>query len=91
MKLLTITAIATAALLLALAPVVSTIYGEAYPGDGAKRAALDACALADPGFNRLNAGERARCYARVLQTPPADSPQAPRREEIAESGFEPKV
>jgi hypothetical protein len=91
MKFLTVTAVVTAALLLALAPVVSAVYGEAYPSDGTQRAALNACAAADPGFNRLNAGARARCYARLLQAPAAPAPLLPRREEIAESGFAPKV
>ena len=91
MKFLTITAVVIAALLLALAPVVSAVYGETYPGDGTQRAALNACAAADPGFNRLNAGERAWCYARLLRAPPAPAPLLPRREEIVQRGFAPKV
>ena len=91
MRFLTVTAVVTAALLLALAPVVSAVYGEAYPSDGIQRAALNACVAADPRFNRLNAGARARCYARLLQAPPAPAPLLPRRQEIAESSFAPKV
>lgn len=91
MRFLTITAVVTGALLLALAPVISAVYGEAYPSDRTQRAALNACATADPAFNRLNAGARARCYARLLEAPPAPAPSLPRREEIAESNFAPKV
>ncbi len=89
MKFLAIAAILAAASTLALAPAASMIYAEAYPADGMKRAALDACAAADPLFNRLSAAERAYCYERFLQPPPpADSPLPPRREQIVDRGFE---
>lgn len=84
-KFLSIAAIMTMAMIVALAPAASTIYAEAYPLDGVKRAALDTCA-ADPGFDRLQAGERARCYARLLQVPAMDSPLPPRRLDIADTG-----
>jgi len=67
---------------LALTPAISTIYREAFPAEPVKRAALAACAQADPGFHRLIAGDRARCYARQLQLPPPPDP-VPRSEEIA--------
>ena len=87
MKALSIAAIVTAALVLALAPAIGMIYGEAYPDDGNKRAALTACGLADSGFSRLRAEDRARCYARFLQTPPADRPRVPRHEQIVDLGL----
>ena len=84
MKFLAIAAIMAAALTLALAPAASMIYAEAYPTDGTKRAALDACAGADPLFNRLSAAERAYCYARFLQPPPpADSDSDPKHDSAA--------
>jgi len=84
MKGLSIAAFLIAAILLALAPAASTIYRDAYPVEAAKRAALAACGRDDPGFSRLLAGERARCYARLLQPAPEDSPVVPRREQVAE-------
>jgi len=85
-KFLSIGAIAATGLVLALAPAASTIYGEAFPQDNAKRAALAACASADPGFSRLTAADRAACYVRLLHPPQVDSPLPPRRQELADSG-----
>jgi hypothetical protein len=84
MKGLSIAGFIVAAILLALAPAASTIYREAYPDEAEKRAALAACAQDDPGFNRLFAGERARCYARVLQRPPSPTAPVPRSVELAD-------
>jgi hypothetical protein len=82
MKGLAIAASLLGSVALALAPAISTICREAFPGEPGKRAALAACAQADPGFHRLIAGDRARCYARHLQAPPPPDP-VPRSEEIA--------
>jgi hypothetical protein len=76
-----------AAILLALAPAAGTIYCEAYPAETAKRSALAVCARNEPGFNRLFAGERARCYTRLLQAPPGDAPLVPRREQVAQAAW----
>jgi len=85
MKGLSIAAALLVSVALALAPTISTVYREAFPAEPTKRAALAACAQADPGFNRLIAGERAKCYARQLQAPPPLDP-VPRRDDIAASG-----
>ena len=82
MKGLAIAASLLGSVVLAFTPAISTIYREAFPDEPTKLAALAACAQADPGFHRLIAGERAKCYAHQLQTPPAPVP-VPRREEIA--------
>jgi len=58
-----------ASVALALVPAASAVYREAYPSEPAKRAALAACARSDPGFDRLFAADRAKCYARQLQSP----------------------
>ena len=82
MKGLAIAASLLGSVVLALTPAISTIYREAFPAEPDKRAALAACAQEDPGFHRLIAGERARCYARQLQAPAAPVP-VPRSHEIA--------
>jgi hypothetical protein len=82
MKGFAITASLLGSAALALAPAISTICREAFPAEPAKRAALAACAQEDPGFHRLIAGDRARCYARQLQAPAPPDP-VPRSEEIA--------
>jgi hypothetical protein len=85
MKGFSVAACLLASVALALAPAVSTIYRQAFPAEPVKRAALAACAQADPGFHRLIAGQRAKCYARQLQAqPPLD--MVPRSEEIVDSG-----
>ena len=45
---------------------VTNFYAEIYPTDPLKREALERCIQDDHNFNRLAAGERAGCYARVL-------------------------
>jgi hypothetical protein len=83
MKGLSIAGFVVAAILLALAPSLTMIYREAYPAELAKREALAACARGEPGFNRLLAEERARCYAGLPQAPPEVAPIVPRQEQIA--------
>jgi hypothetical protein len=90
MKGLSIAAVLFASVALALAPTVSTVYREAFPAEPAKRAALAACAQVDPGFHRLIAGERAKCYARQLQGPTPPAP-VPRRGDIAAAGARGKL
>jgi hypothetical protein len=85
MKGIAIAAVLLVSVTLAMTPTVSTIYREAFPTEPTKRAALAACAQADPGFRRLIAEQRAQCYARQLQTPPPPDP-VPRRDDIATSG-----
>jgi len=68
---------------LALTPAVSTICREAFPAEPVKRAALAACAQTDPGFHRLMAEDRAKCYARQLQAAPQPDP-VPRSLEIVD-------
>jgi hypothetical protein len=84
MKALSLGACLVGAVLLALTPAASTIYREAYPLEAVKRAALAVCAEVDPSFDRLIAGQRAKCYARQLQAPEMPQP-APRRIELADS------
>jgi hypothetical protein len=84
MKGLFIAGLVAAAIMLALAPALTTIYREAYPADALRREALATCAHDERGFNRLFAGERARCYARILRAPPADAPPVPRRVQVAQ-------
>lgn len=86
MKGLSIAAVLLASIALALTPTVNAIYGEAFPAEPARRAALAACAVADPGFHRLIAEERALCYAQQLQAPEMPLP-VPRAMEIATSRF----
>ena len=86
MKGLSIAAILLASVALPLAPAVTTIYREAFPAEPAKRAALAACAQADPGFRRLIAEQRAQCYVRQLQAPEMPLP-VPQTLEIATSRF----
>jgi hypothetical protein len=85
MKCLSVASLLLASVALALAPAITTIYREAFPSELVKRAALTACAQADSGFDRLIAVERAKCYARQLQTVPAPEP-VPRSQEIVDSG-----
>jgi hypothetical protein len=42
-----------------------------YPGDPAKRQALDLCFMQNHRFNRLDAAERDACYQRTLMRPTA--------------------
>lgn len=86
MKVLAIAAIVTAAFLVALAPAIGAIYGDAYPGDSKKRAALAACSASEAGFSRLLAEDRAQCYARFLAAPPTEPARVPRREQVAGLG-----
>jgi hypothetical protein len=85
MKSWSIAGLVLAAILLALAPAAGMIYCEAYPAETVKRSALAICARDEPSFNRLFAGERARCYARLLQAPAEDAPLVPRREQVAQA------
>jgi hypothetical protein len=64
------------AALAAIAPVLSTIYVDAYPQDPVKRQALDQCYQANHGFNRLLADERADCYRRFVPVAPPALPLA---------------
>jgi hypothetical protein len=86
MKGLSISAFLLASAGLALVPALSAVYREAYPAEPVKRAALAACAVLDPGFDRLIANARARCYARQLQAPELPVAQ-PRSEELAYARF----
>ena len=86
MKGLSIAAVLLASVALPLAPAVTTAYREAFPAEPTKRAALAACAEADPGFHRLIAEQRAQCYVRQLQAPAMPLP-VPRTVEIATSRF----
>jgi hypothetical protein len=86
MKVLSIAAILLASVTLALVPGLSSVYREAFPAEPTKRAALSACAEADPGFHRLIAEQRVRCYVQQLQAPQAPLP-VPRALEIAALGF----
>ncbi|MBV9862569.1 MAG: hypothetical protein JO267_10525 [Alphaproteobacteria bacterium] len=73
MKALLIGALFAGAVTVAVTPVLSTVYADAYPQDPSKRQALAHCIDADRGFNRLIATERAACYGRYV---PAQAPQA---------------
>jgi hypothetical protein len=86
MKMLSIASLLLVGIALALSPAIGAIYGAAFPAEPEKRAALAACAQDKPGFDRLLADERAKCYARQLPTPEAPE-RVPRSEEIAEAGF----
>jgi hypothetical protein len=86
MKAVAFPAFLLAASVLALAPAISAVYGEAYPAEAAKRAALAVCARSDPGFDRFYAGQRAQCYARQLSPPPI-APAVPRRQQLVEAGW----
>jgi hypothetical protein len=83
MKALIALGLVAAAIMLALAPAISTIYSEAYPAERVKRSALAACARDEPDFNRLFADERARCYQRFRQVAPPETPLVPRRLQLA--------
>jgi hypothetical protein len=71
MKLAAIGALVFASMLIALAPAVSTLYGEVYPQDSAKKEALRQCYKTDPAFNRLIAVARAACYDSHRNAEPA--------------------
>jgi hypothetical protein len=86
MKALSIAGFAVAAILVAMAPALTAIYREAYPAEAGKREALAACAVADPGFNRLFAKARARCYSRLLPAPQEPPPLVPREQLVAVTG-----
>ncbi len=75
MKGLTISALLAVAVVIAVTPVVSTVYADAYPADPVKSQALALCSAADDGFNRLLATERAACYEQFLPAHPASSAQ----------------
>lgn len=62
---------------LALIPVAGIFWGDAFPGDARQRMALEACAQADPGFNRLVAAARRACYDRGIELRPAKPAAAP--------------
>jgi hypothetical protein len=49
-------------------PVVSGFVADIYPGDPARREALNLCAFADPNFNRLDRAARDACYQHALAT-----------------------
>lgn len=88
MKLLRVASFFVAAIAIALAPALTTICREAFPAEAARRAALDACAQADFGFDRLMAVARAQCYSRQL--PASALPEiVPRRVEIAAAPMQP--
>lgn len=46
--------------------VVKAFYEDIYPSDPAKRQALELCFMQDHKFNRLDSGERDRCYRQML-------------------------
>jgi hypothetical protein len=71
MKLAAIGALVFASPLIALAPAVSTLYGEAYPRDATKKEALYQCRKVDPAFNRLIAAARSACYDSHQSAKPA--------------------
>jgi hypothetical protein len=48
--------------------MVKTFYEALYPGDPAKRHALELCFMQDHKFNRLDPGEREACYHRMLSS-----------------------
>jgi hypothetical protein len=60
--------------------IVKAFYEDIYPSDPARRQALDMCFRDNHKFNRLDAGERAGCYKRMLlplgevSTVPAEKP-----------------
>ena len=62
--------------------VVKAFYEDLYPGDPAKRQALELCFMQDHKFNRLDPSERDACYHRMLQPlgelspPPLEQPNA---------------
>ena len=76
MKGVLISALFLGATVAAVSPLLSTVYGDAYPADPGKRQALDQCYEADHGFNRLLANDRASCYRRFLPAAPSVLPLA---------------
>jgi hypothetical protein len=60
---------------IAVAPVTTTIYSDAYPADLQKQRALDQCAARNRYFSRFFAVDRKACYRSVLGIPPSDEPQ----------------
>ena len=52
------------------ADTIEHLYMAAYPQSAAQSRALDRCAASENGFDRLDAGARERCYAK-LQVPPS--------------------
>jgi len=50
---------------------IQRLYDEAYPQSMEKSQALDRCAAANGSFDRLNAGDRANCYARLRPSSPS--------------------
>jgi len=60
----------TAGVAVAHPDAVQELYEQLYPGDPAKREALEQCFMADYKFNRLNPSEREACYKRKLAPPP---------------------
>ena len=71
MKGLMLSCLLAGAAVIAVTPVLSTVYADAYPTDPLKHAALERCVESSSGFNRLLAAERAACYARLIPTPAA--------------------
>lgn len=60
-------AVAAAAGFAVLHPgAVRALYEGVYPGDPAKREALDLCFMQDHKFDRLDSSERDDCYRRML-------------------------
>ena len=68
---------------IASTPLAVAAYGAAFPADGARAAALAACARDEAAFNRWFAADRAACYARLLEPLPAPPPPVPRRLQVA--------
>jgi len=87
MKGVLLAAVFAAGIGVALTPVVSTIYADAYPQDPMKREALAQCSRADREFNRLLADERAACYRRFLPEPPPALPVAQAEEPHVAANF----
>ncbi len=67
-RLVTVSVVAGAGALAIINPgAVKAFYEDLYPGDPAKRQALELCFMQDHKFNRLDSGEREACYHRMLQ------------------------
>jgi hypothetical protein len=50
---------------------IQHLYADAYPQSVERRQALERCAVSNTGFDRLDAAERANCYARLKVPPPS--------------------
>ncbi len=53
---------------------VEQLYAAAYPESAAQSRALDRCAASNNEFDRLDAMDRAGCYARLRVPPPSVQP-----------------